>query len=89
MEVTVQIPDELASRMGVSADDLSRRALEALALEAEWTSQRAATPSCSRASAKDRSPQRRHSQSPPRPLQGLEAGVYSRPSRGRRAGDRV
>jgi hypothetical protein len=33
MEVTVQIPDELANRMGASGGDLSRRALEALALE--------------------------------------------------------
>jgi Uncharacterised protein family (UPF0175) len=33
MEVTVQIPDELATRMGASGGDLSRRALEALALE--------------------------------------------------------
>jgi hypothetical protein len=33
MEVTVQIPDELAYRMGASARDLSRRALEALAIE--------------------------------------------------------
>ena len=33
MELTVQIPDELACRMGVSGGDLSRRALEALALE--------------------------------------------------------
>lgn len=32
MEVTLQIPDDLASRMGASAD-LARRALEALALE--------------------------------------------------------
>ena len=33
MELTVQIPDELARRMSVSGTDLSRRALEALALE--------------------------------------------------------
>ena len=33
MELTVQIPDDLASRMGASGGDLSRRALEALALE--------------------------------------------------------
>lgn len=33
MELTVQIPDELATRMGASGGDLSRRALEALALE--------------------------------------------------------
>ncbi len=32
MDVTVQIPDDLASRMG-DAGDLSRRALEALAAE--------------------------------------------------------
>jgi hypothetical protein len=33
MELTVQIPDELASRMSAYGGDLSRRALEALALE--------------------------------------------------------
>ena len=33
MELTVQIPDELAGRMNASGGDLSRRALEALALE--------------------------------------------------------
>ncbi len=33
MELTVLIPDDLAGRMGVSGGDLSRRALEALALE--------------------------------------------------------
>jgi len=33
MEPTGQIPDDLASRMGASGDDLSRRALESLALE--------------------------------------------------------
>ena len=33
MEFTVQIPDELASRMNASGGDLPRRALEALALE--------------------------------------------------------
>lgn len=33
MELTVQIPDELATRMGGSRGDVSRRALEALALE--------------------------------------------------------
>ena len=33
MELTVQIPDELASRMSASGAALSRRALEALALE--------------------------------------------------------
>ena len=33
MELTVQISDELASRMSASGGDLSRRALEALALE--------------------------------------------------------
>lgn len=33
MEVTVQIPDDIAQRLGVSAVDLSRRALEALAAE--------------------------------------------------------
>ena len=33
MELTVQIPDDLASRMSASGGDLSLRALEALALE--------------------------------------------------------
>ena len=33
MQLTVQIPDDLARRMSVSGSDLSRRALEALALE--------------------------------------------------------
>jgi uncharacterized protein YgbK (DUF1537 family) len=33
MELAVQIPDDLASRMSASGGDLSRRALEALALE--------------------------------------------------------
>jgi hypothetical protein len=33
MQLTVQIPDELASRMSAPGVDLSRRALEALALE--------------------------------------------------------
>ncbi|MGA2743043.1 MAG: UPF0175 family protein [Bryobacteraceae bacterium] len=33
MQLTVRIPDELASRMCASEGDLSRRALEALALE--------------------------------------------------------
>jgi hypothetical protein len=33
MELTVHIPDELVSRMNASGGDLSRRALEALALE--------------------------------------------------------
>ncbi len=33
LELTVQIPDELAGRMSASGGDLSRRALEALALE--------------------------------------------------------
>jgi hypothetical protein len=33
MELAVQIPDELANRMTASGGDLSRRALEALALE--------------------------------------------------------
>jgi hypothetical protein len=33
MNITVQIPDDLAERLGASGD-LSRRALEALALEA-------------------------------------------------------
>ena len=33
MQFTVQIPDDLASRMSASGGDLSRRALEALALE--------------------------------------------------------
>jgi hypothetical protein len=33
MQLTVQIPDDLASRMSAFGGDLSRRALEALALE--------------------------------------------------------
>jgi hypothetical protein len=33
MEVTVQIPDDLANRMTAGGGDLSRRALEALAIE--------------------------------------------------------
>ena len=33
MDLTVQIPEDLASRMGASGGDLPRRALEALALE--------------------------------------------------------
>jgi hypothetical protein len=33
MELTVQIPDALATRMSASGGDLSRRAIEALALE--------------------------------------------------------
>jgi len=33
MDLTVRIPDDLASRMSASGGDLSRRALEALALE--------------------------------------------------------
>jgi hypothetical protein len=33
MELAVQIPDDLASRMSASGGDLSRRALEALALQ--------------------------------------------------------
>jgi hypothetical protein len=33
MNLTVQIPDDLAKRLGASGDDLSRRALEGFALE--------------------------------------------------------
>jgi uncharacterized protein UPF0175 len=33
MEVTLQIPDDIASRMRETGGDLSRRALESLALE--------------------------------------------------------
>lgn len=33
MELTVQIPDDLARRMSAAGGDLSRRALEALAIE--------------------------------------------------------
>jgi hypothetical protein len=33
MNVTVQIPDDLAKRLGATGDDLSRRALEGFALE--------------------------------------------------------
>ena len=43
MELTIQIPDELASRMSTSGAELSRRALEALALE-EFKSGRVTKP---------------------------------------------
>ena len=43
MEVTVHIPDDLASRMTATGDDLSRRALEGLALE-EYKSGRITEP---------------------------------------------
>jgi len=43
MELTVQIPDEIASRMGAPESALSRRALEAFAL-AEFTSERITKP---------------------------------------------
>jgi hypothetical protein len=33
MELTIQIPDDLASRMGASGSELSRRALASLAIE--------------------------------------------------------
>lgn len=33
MQLTVQIPDDLAGRLGATGGDLSRRALEAFALE--------------------------------------------------------
>ncbi|HEX3745697.1 MAG TPA: UPF0175 family protein [Bryobacteraceae bacterium] len=33
MDLTLQIPDDLASRLGASMDELSRRALEGFALE--------------------------------------------------------
>jgi post-segregation antitoxin (ccd killing protein) len=33
MNLTVPIPDDLAQRLGATGDDLSRRALEALAAE--------------------------------------------------------
>lgn len=33
MDLTLQIPDDLASELGASSADLSRRALEAFALE--------------------------------------------------------
>jgi hypothetical protein len=33
MQLTVQIPDDIASRLSAAGGDLSRRALEALALE--------------------------------------------------------
>jgi hypothetical protein len=33
MNLTVEIPDDLANRLGASGPDLSRRALEAFALE--------------------------------------------------------
>ena len=47
MELTVQIPNELASRMSASGADLSRRALEALALE-EFKSGRITKPALRR-----------------------------------------
>jgi hypothetical protein len=34
MNLTVHIPDDLANRLGAAGEDLSRRALEALAAEA-------------------------------------------------------
>jgi hypothetical protein len=43
MDVTVQIPDDLASRMTEAGVDLSRRALESLALE-EYKSGRLTKP---------------------------------------------
>jgi hypothetical protein len=43
MDLIVQIPDDLANRMSVSGGDLSRRALEAFALE-EFRSGRIAKP---------------------------------------------
>jgi predicted HTH domain antitoxin len=33
MEVTIRIPDDIATRIGQSGSDLSRRALESLAIE--------------------------------------------------------
>lgn len=33
MDVSVQIPDEIAAKLTVAGEDLSRRALEALAIE--------------------------------------------------------
>lgn len=33
MEITIHIPDDLAQRLGVEGGDLSRRVLEALALD--------------------------------------------------------
>jgi len=33
MEITLSIPDDVAKRLSATGDDLSRRALEALALE--------------------------------------------------------
>jgi hypothetical protein len=47
VELTVQVPDDLATRMRVSGGDLSRRALEALALE-EFKSGRLTKPELSR-----------------------------------------
>jgi hypothetical protein len=43
MELTVQIPDELASRLGAPEGELSRRALEAFALS-EFTNGRITKP---------------------------------------------
>jgi hypothetical protein len=53
MELTVQIPDELASRMSAGGGDLSRRALEALALE-EFKSGRITKPELRRLLGTDR-----------------------------------
>lgn len=37
MELTLHIPDDVAERLTASGGDLSRHALEALALEGYWT----------------------------------------------------
>lgn len=47
MNVTIQIPDELAERLTASGGDLSRRALEALAAE-EYTHDRLTKPELQR-----------------------------------------
>jgi Uncharacterised protein family (UPF0175) len=43
VEVTLHIPDEVARRLAASGDDLSRRALEAFALE-EYKAERLTEP---------------------------------------------
>ena len=45
MNLTVEIPDDLARRLSAAGGDLSRRALEAFALE-EYKSKRMRRPNC-------------------------------------------
>jgi predicted HTH domain antitoxin len=47
MDLTVHIPDDIAGRIGADGSDLSRRALEALAVE-EYKSGRLSDPELSR-----------------------------------------